>query len=325
MVASPPMAATVNPADPMAAFAAFQQIMASMQPSLDPDQIRGIVADAIADEVDRIKSTLPVVTIEVRKGQEVKTVAGITHDVMPDVLATVASGEHVMLVGPAGTGKTHLAKQVADALSADFWAVQVGPTMTEARLLGYMNATGAYVGTVFRDWCEKGGVLLMDEVDNGNASVLNVLNSALGNGFVAFPDGMVQLNAECVCIAAGNTFGNGPDRKFVGRQALDFAFLNRFTWVIVPVDERVEESICLGTGADKAIVASVLRAVRSLRKNAENLSMATDFTPRQSRRLCRLLAAGIKPDRAIDMALRGGLSDPDWNRVTGGNPVTVHS
>ena len=106
---------------------------------------------------------------------------GRAHKDFDDLLTVVSCGLHAFLVGPAGSFKTSTAHKVAEALALEFSSLSICQQTTQVSLLGYLNATGNYVTTEFRKRYEQGGVFLLDEIDNGNANVLAVLNSALAN------------------------------------------------------------------------------------------------------------------------------------------------
>lgn len=316
---------------------AMQQLQAALgvlvapNQTVDAETVRRIVAGMVPEMIgDAVMATVPVVVeaatkylkpvvqLEV-KGLDgtVHKIEGLSHSVLPKLLRILGTGKHVFLPGPAGTGKSHMARQAAEALGKPFYAVSVGPTMLESKLLGYMDAKGDFISTVFYEWCKSGGIFLLDEVDNGNPSVLNVMNSALANKFVTFPNGeMIELHPDCVCLAAGNTFGTGPDRAYVGRQALDAAFLNRFVFLEVPIDENLEEQLCLGTGLEPRRVTLSLEIVRKLRRNIARLKLPIVMGPRNAEAFCALLAVGFTGPEASDMALRKGLSDADWRKIS---------
>ncbi len=82
-------------------------------------------------------------------------------------------------------------------------------------------------------------MFLCDEIDAGNANVLATLNALLSQPIAAFPDGMVERHENFAFLAAGNTTGAGADMKFVGRNQLDGATLDRFVFVFWEYDEEL--------------------------------------------------------------------------------------
>jgi len=235
---------------------------------VDTDEVRSIVAtsvdkhtevlntswhtnfDGFKHEVTKqIDSLRPQVThISVGNRPEPVKIAGVLHNRFEDILQTVSAGVHAYLVGPAGTGKSTIGKQVADSLNVPFASKSVSGQTPESALVGYMAGGGNYVATEFRRIFEHGGVFLLDEVDNGNPNVLNVLNSALANDSMAFADGMVSRHPNFVAIATANTYGNGATAEYVGRNPIDRAFLNRFATIDIDIDERVEDAMLNSVG-----------------------------------------------------------------------------
>ena len=70
-----------------------------------------------------------------------------------------------------------------------------------------------------------------------------MLNSALANGSCAFADGMVKRHEDFILIATANTFGNGANAQYVGRNQLDSATLDRFVTIEWGYDEELEMAI----------------------------------------------------------------------------------
>jgi SpoVK/Ycf46/Vps4 family AAA+-type ATPase len=95
-------------------------------------------------------------------------IEGVAHSTLPDLLLALPAHCHVLLVGPAGTGKSMLAKQTAEGLGLGFHALSLGPTTPMSKVFGYYDAHGTYHGTPFRRAFEEGGVTLLDELDNGH-------------------------------------------------------------------------------------------------------------------------------------------------------------
>lgn len=225
---------------------------------------------------------------------------GKVHKMLERVIAIVAAirtrGLGLWFTGCAGSGKTTLAEQAAKALGLDFYFLSVCAQTTKSDLFGYMNATGNYVRTVFRDAFEKGGIFLLDEADAGNANVLAALNSALANGNCAFPDGMIQKHENFFCIAAANTYGSGASRMYVGRNQLDAATLDRFVVTEIEIDSELE--LAISSNADWT------KRVQKLREKMQGERII--ISPRASIAGGELLNAGLGLKDVIDMVICKG-------------------
>lgn len=296
--------------DRMSALSALLDLLA---PKVDAGQVHAIV-----DE--RLRGLVLPVQVEVTRNGETRKLEGPCHKMLPVVITILATGKHVMMVGPAGTGKSHIASQAAEALGLPGYSISLSPQTPTSAILGYMTATGDHVRSLFREAYEMGGVFHFDEVDNSHPSVLAVINAALANGSMAFPDGMVKRHPDFRCVASANTYGNGPDRAYVGRQAMDMATKDRFEIVDIPVDEALEEALCMSTGLDGTKVRQVLAYVRYLRVAALNYKLPLSFSPRRSHGACTLLAAGMTAKQVTEISVRRGISDTDWSKVSDGAP-----
>jgi cobaltochelatase CobS len=302
---------TQNTDDTALALAEMLARLANSGPQVDESTVRALVKE----QFDSVVFPTRTVTLNAATSER-KEIPGSTHFKLADVLMDLEAGEHVMMVGPAGTGKSTIAEQCATALGVEYRSISLGPTTPESRLVGYLDATGNYRGTDFREAFENGMLFLLDEVDNGHPGILTVLNSALANGRMAFPDGMVERHPDFKMVATANTYGTGPDRKYVGRNALDGAFLDRWVMEEIPIDEALEQSVCEATGVDRSEVVKVLQYVRGLRKAAQRHRMAVILSPRATVGMCRLLKVGRKWDDAVAARVRRGISDQDWVKLT---------
>ena len=264
--------------------------------SVNADDVKDIVSpimDGFRHEVtELVKSVKPIVNTIVVKDRPAKTLNGIQHFVFPKVLGAVSQGVNLWLVGPAGTGKSTIGEQVAEALSLPFSAVNCTSTMTETALKGYNDANGNYVATEFRRIFEGGGVFVFDEVDNANPNVLGALNSALANGFMAFADRRVQKHADFVAIATGNTFGAGATMEYVGRNPIDGATIDRFAQLEVPIDEKVEDAMLASVGLEQAVATKWVQVVRQARQNVADAGLKVIVSPRATLNGAKLLRSG---------------------------------
>lgn len=197
------------------------------------------------------------------------------------------------LVGAAGSGKTTIAEKTAEKYGMDFYCMSVGNQTTKSDLLGFISATGTYVSTVFRTAFEEGGVFLLDEIDAGNSNVLTILNSALANGYCSFPDGMVKRHKNFICIASGNTIGQGANKSYVGRNQLDGATLDRFVKIDWQYDEILEKKISKNIGW--------VNRVQSIRKICNDMGLKLIISPRASMHGSNLINDGI-PVLQVDEA-----------------------
>lgn len=203
-----------------------------------------------------------------------------THEQFKNVLSFVSMNEPVMLVGPAGTGKNVLAKQVADSLGLDFYFSNAIQQAYEIK--GYGDANGHYIKTQFYDAFTKGGLFLLDEIDASIPEALVVLNSAIANRYFDFPViGRVQAHKDFRVIACANTYGRGASTEYCGRYQLDGASLNRFGTLYIDYDKRIEESLT----QDK----DLLDFVRQFRKIANDYKAHIIVSYREISRLDKMI------------------------------------
>lgn len=280
---------------------------------LDHAEIERVAREAVEAQIqDASNRGALVVTVEIKTPLGTLDLPASHHTALPEVVQILGAGLNLFLVGPAGSGKSTLAHQASEALGLTFQALSLGPTTPTSKLFGYMNATGDYVSTPFREAYENGGVILLDELDNGHPGLVAEINQATANGYCAFADGMVKRHADCRIVATGNTFGRGPDRLFVGRNILDAATLDRFVTVEILVDEDLERAIALGYAEDQkdltATIGAYVDRVQKVRKAVEAARLPLVVSPRASIDGANLIRAGVTPERAAEIRLFAGWS-----------------
>ncbi len=215
------------------------------------------------------------------------------------------SNLNVWLTGMPGTGKTRAAANAAQALGMAFYCN--GSVANKYELIGFKDAHGNYQSTPFRDAWENGGVYLFDEIDGSVPAAVLAFNSALANGIVAFPDGMMKRHKDCIIIAAANTNGQGATAELVGRMKQDAAFLDRFVMMNWDIDEELERHI---TQNDEW-----LEYVHRVRRKALANGLKVMITPRASLYGAQLLASGIDRHTVVAMTLKKGMSDAQWQMI----------
>lgn len=251
-----------------------------------------------------------------------KPLPELHHRELPTLIKLAHARLHTLMVGGASVGKGKLAEQVAEALELRYLELpaSLNPQTTVSQIIGYMQADGEYVPTLFRDAVEHGGLMFLDEMDNAHPAALASINGILAKSAgrqVAFPDGMVTVHEDFVVLAASNTYGRGPDQTYAARQRGDAATWDRFNVVTLEIDPALEMTLAVRTGAPARTVAEVVRFVRSLRKESEKHHLPVVLGMRTIVDMCKMIHAGVDTAFAVDSRCRRGLSDQDWRKLTG--------
>jgi cobaltochelatase CobS len=239
---SRPMPPATKPSAPKSSDTdALQALRNLLSPTVDEATVRQIVLA----EVKKAMDDSPVVKIEVvRPDGSAHKVEGHTRPEFKKILTRATVGINILLVGPAGCGKTHLGHQVAEALGRPFASVSCTAGMSESALQGWLipsdGGSFQYLTSDFVRMYEEGGVFLFDEVDGADSNTLLFLNQALANGSFFLPirkgASLVKRHPDFVCIAAANTFGTGANQTYAGRERLDESTLDRFRAGVISLD-----------------------------------------------------------------------------------------
>ena len=231
--------------------------------------------------------------------------AGSAHREFPTLLTMAQAKVNILMVGPAGSGKTTAAEQLSRALNIPFRFN--GAIDTEYKLKGFVDAQGRVVNTAFREAFEHGGVYLFDEVDASLPAATMAFNAALANGWCDFPDKRVERHPDTIIIAAANTFLGGATFEYVGRNKQDAAFIDRFLTLTWDIDEALESALCPHQAWCKH--------VQRIRANAKKKGLKVIVSPRASIEGAKLLAKGLPWEFVEKAAIRKGMTEDQWNQV----------
>lgn len=278
------------------------------------DQIFPIVEKMMVDKFG-IVPKVHEIRIPERKPYETTEVLHKDFDRILSILLDDRDGkEAVYLCGPAGTGKSYIGKQAAKALDTDFY--YTNNVTDDVQIKGFIDANGRYHETEFYKAFVNGGVFLLDEMDGSIPDTLIMLNNALANGYFTFPIGKVDCHPNFYCVATGNTFGTGADATYTGRYQLDGSSLDRFSFIDVDYDERIEMAMAQG---DKDLVAFA----HDFRKAVAKTGVSCLCTYRAVKRLSKFSGYMEKPE-AIRIGLTKGLPADDIGiivrNMTASNP-----
>ena len=259
---------------------------------------------SIRTEIDNLKVRKPLdLIIKTDKGIVIDL--GLQHNQIPNLLQILSCKLNVYLVGPAGAGKTHAANQCAKALEVPFHFT--GAVASEYKLTGFMDAQGRIVSTEFRKAYENGGLFLFDEIDASYPQAVLAFNAALANDYMDFPDKRVKRHENFYCIAAANTYGQGADRQYIGRNQLDAASLDRFVFLEWNYDENLERSL--------AGNIEWTSFVQKVRKSIEISKIRHVVSPRASIFGAKLLAIGMKREMVEKTILWKGIDEATKQKI----------
>lgn len=305
-----PSPMTIFPANPIAGDAG--QALAAV--------IQSAIGAAVANATPALDESRVIELIKAHGGSpafvqlDLRTPAGIVpagetmmHHKFPLLLSALQAGVNLMLVGPAGSGKTEAAKQAAKLLGLPFYFT--GAIDSPYKLLGFMDSQGRYVRTPFRQAYENGGVFLMDEMDGSLPAALIPFNAAFANDVMDFPDGIITRHPDFKAIAAANTFGRGADRQYCGRYQLDAATIDRYAMLSWDYDAALESALIgaprphdaplplnIAPVTDAARVAgyadSWIKRVQAVRARLELHKIRHVVSPRATMAGVKLYAAG---------------------------------
>ncbi len=273
---------------------------------------RKLLADNTAEFLalvpDLVRTTMHEATrtVEIKIPKLPTYKATTAHKILPDIIMAVAARTNPFIVGPAGSGKTTLCMQVADALKMKFY--MSNSVAGKHELLGFRDATGKPVHTDFYKCYKTGGLFLFDEADNCNPNALVALNSAIANGICEFAGETVRAHKDFQVIASANTFGRGADQMYVGRNKLDAATLDRYQTYVMDYDEELERALA---GNDDWCAY-----VQSVRKVIYSEKIAHVVSPRASIAGARLLAAGMDRSKVEEACVWKGLDNNHRVRIT---------
>lgn len=238
--------------------------------------------------------------IVIKDGAKTRKVKGVLPAEFEQMVQLASQRIPIYLVGPAGCGKTYLAGKLAEALGVEYSDQSCSEGMSESVFNGRLLPIGKggefkHVPSPFMTRYEKGGVMLLDEIDAGDSNLFTYMNKAVANeSYTAeqrFENPVVKKHRDFILVAAANTFGSGGDAMYVGRNQLDAATLDRFQVGMICMDysREVELSIAPQELCEWAwrirdlIQANKLRRIMSTRviKNLAAMTLAYGWTEKE--------------------------------------------
>jgi MoxR-like ATPase len=161
------------------------------------------------------------------------------------LMAALRAGRNVLLEGPVGAGKTHLAQVVTSQLGRPVFRIDGDSRYSEQKLSGAFDpptvlqkgfVKEAFVPGPLVEAMQAGGVLFINEMNRLPEGVQNVLLPAIDEKLISVPRlGEIQAAEGFVVIATQNP------KEFVATSHLSEAILDRFELVTIGYQSEAEE------------------------------------------------------------------------------------
>jgi hypothetical protein len=223
-------------------------------------------------------------------------------------------GKNIMMVGPAGCGKTEAAKALPAATDRPFFYFNLGATQDpRATLIGNTHFKGgetAFDQSAFVKAIQtENAVILLDELSRAHPEAWNILMTVLDEGqrYLRLDE---DINAPTIHVASGVSFIATANigTEYTSTRVLDRALMDRFEIIEVDILSKERESALLAKRFPK-LEAGLIEAVADIadltRKEwrSEEGKLNTMVSTRMTVRVCDLLADGFTLAEAADVAI----------------------
>ena len=192
------------------------------------------------------------------------------------VRAALASGAHILLEGPPGTGKSTLLRQVARSRHTEFVLVEGSAELTPARLIGSFDPALVLVleqgyrpenfsdGPLVRAM-RDGGLLYVEELNRVPEETINVLLTVMSEGEINVPRlGRVTADTSFRLVAAMNPYDS------VGTSRLSMALYDRTCRISVGYQDAEHERQIVQLATEDAKQTLVIEGVELARATREH-------------------------------------------------------
>lgn len=179
------------------------------------------------------------------------------------------------LIGPSGTGKTHIVYLVAELAGLPLWEINCGLQTSVFDLFGRYIGLGKenWIDGLITSWCRHGGILYLDEANMMKQDIATRLNPLLdqrGHMVLTEKDNeIVQRHKDAFLIISMNPVST----EFVGTKPINVALRRRMSvWLNFDymsigkkIDEKEIELIINLTGINKKLAETIVKVGAELR------------------------------------------------------------
>jgi nitric oxide reductase NorQ protein len=163
------------------------------------------------------------------------------------IIRALAYFKQCALIGPSGTGKTHIVYLVAELLDLPLWEINCGLQTSVFDLFGRYIGLGKenWIDGLITDWCRYGGILYLDEANMMKQDVATRLNPILdtrGHMVLTEKDNeLIKRHKDAFLIISMNPFS----AEFAGTKPINAAMRRRMSvWLnfdYMSIGEKIDE------------------------------------------------------------------------------------
>ena len=230
------------------------------------------------------------------------------------LVRSTVRGKNIMMVGPAGCGKTQAAKSLPEATDKPFFYFNLGSTQDpRAALIGnthFKKGETLFDKSPFVKALETpNAIILLDELSRAHPEAWNILMTVLDEEqrYLRLDesiDSPIIKVAEGVCFIATANIGT----EYTSSRVLDRALMDRFEIIEVDILNIHQEQVLLQKrfpSLDSALIESVADIADTTRKEwrSEEGKLSTMVSTRMTVRLCDLLVDGFDLAEATQVAI----------------------
>ena len=231
------------------------------------------------------------------------------------LVRSAVRGKNIMMVGPAGCGKTQAAKDLPKATNRPFFYFNLGATQDpRATLIGnthFKDGQTTFDESAFvRAIQTENAVVLLDELSRAHPEAWNILMTVLDEGqrYLRLDE---DINAPIIHVASGVSFIATANigTEYTSTRVLDRALMDRFEIIEVDILTLSQEEDLLTRrfkgDVSSALIHSVADIADATRKEwrSEDGKLTTMVSTRMTVRLCELLADGFSLTEAAEVAI----------------------
>ena len=231
------------------------------------------------------------------------------------LVRSAVRGKNIMMVGPAGCGKTEAAKALPEATNRPFFYFNLGATQDpRATLIGnthFKNNETTFDDSAFVKAIQtEDAVILMDELSRAHPEAWNILMTVLDEGqrYLRVDE---DINAPTINVAKGVSFIATANigTEYTSTRVLDRALMDRFEIIEVDILSKEREESLLTKRfkgkVDPSLINSVADIADVTRKEwkSEEGKLSTMISTRMTVRICELLADEFTLEEASEVAI----------------------